>query len=201
MAMVAWLRKRLRVVALVAVLIGVIVWWRVRDHRRRHLDGDTWLAEATEEARDWRSDAQLVRFEASAVGPDAKSLHVKWLFEFGSPSLGTTSAPSVVPGAPAPPPSERCFIYSVSLRSGVRGPQSVSTSGDTSSNCAPIVPTTPVHCSIKQVWARARAAGAPVPAYADIELTTKNGVRTWRFEIVDRAKGTTLFKLDVPDDC
>jgi hypothetical protein len=191
-------------VAALVVVAGAIVLWVVRYDRRMSQDGDAWLAEATDEARDWRADAQILRLEGHAVAPDGttpllEDFQLTWRYEFVSPGLGEERRADVVPGAPPPSRRPRCFGFSVSLskigrsRLDARGGATSCTSHESIA--------APVRCSIRQVWQRARARGAPSPAYAEIRLTTSHGTRAWHFEIVDRVRSAAMFAIDLADDC
>lgn len=196
--------KHAVIAAVLLLVVGAIIWWVVRHRRQLAQDGDAWLAEATDDARDWRSDSQLVKLEGHGVAPDGttpllEDFQLTWRYEFMSPSFAEAPTRKGVPGAPAARQSPRCFGYSVSISKTGRsrlnadgGPTSCTTSASIA---------TPLRCSIRKVWQRAKAAGAPDPAYAEIELKTSNGARTWHFEIVDHGKSTPMFTVDFPDDC
>jgi hypothetical protein len=207
MALTESSKERLKLALTIGVgllIAGGMVWWWVRYERRKSQDGDAWLAEATADARNWKSDAQLVTLKGHGVAPDGhtpglEDFQVTWEYEFTSQSLDPSHPSNVVPGAPAPRARERCYRYSVSISKIGRG--TLDAHGAAIVCTTAETPTTPVRCSIRTVWDRAKARGAPVPAYAEIMLTTRQGARSWHFEIIDHAHGKTLFEIDLADDC
>lgn len=197
-----YVRERWWMIVLVGILVVGIILWRIWQHHLESRDGDEWLARGTEEARDWRSDAQLVRFDGDTISPDATMPTPRWVFVFASASMIAAPRPASVPGARPPRRPDACFVYSVVMQSGARGGDAVYAHGEPTncpSNQEPIAK--PLRCSIKQVWARAKAAGAPTPAYAKILLESKHGVRTWHFEIPDYESSKPVFRTDLDDDC
>jgi hypothetical protein len=187
---------------------GALVYWVIQRKAQMNQDGDAWLAQAAADAREWRSDALVVELEGHGVTSDGHTPlleddHLAWSYELASPSLRADPPATRIPGAPAPRPPDRCFLYSVSMSKTAKN--SLYAGGQPSASCksdATTLPPPSIGCSIRQVWSRAKEKGAPDPAYAELRLTTKDGVRTWHFEIPDHGRSKRpLFALDLPDDC
>ena len=80
--------------AVVVVIAGALVYWVVRRKGQMDQDGDAWLAQATSDARGWRSDALLMELEGHGVTSDGRTPlleddHLAWRYELVSPNLRT----------------------------------------------------------------------------------------------------------------
>jgi hypothetical protein len=196
---------------LFAVGLGVNL---ILDHSGRN--GDRWLAAATEDARAWASDAELVALRGTYVRQDGWSdvpAGGRWSFNFRSPAREQAASTS---GGPKGIVHPACaYAYEVSPSTTRRGQASYREGGREDSpkaGCGSSLPSPP-RCSIAEVWRRAMSGGAPAAALADISLTTTGTSRAWLFETFDRSPRDPVaehfhipasaprFSLKFADDC
>jgi hypothetical protein len=57
-----------------------------------------------------------------------------------------------------------------------------------------------IRCSVREIWKRAIAAGAPADALATLTITLKPGTRAWGFWITDEPRGVDISQ-GFEDDC
>jgi hypothetical protein len=145
------------------------------------------------------SDGVIYRIEADYVD-EAGLANLSYggdvTYRFVSPSRAAQPPPSAAKlGAPVVDNRQSCRIYvRASLSRGMRLGSSYN------SGCEEI-PTGPVQCTVAQIWAKAREAGAPSGALASVNMRTRNGKRKWNLSITDNATHQAVFSRDFPDDC
>ena len=184
--------------------IGGWLWWSSHEFG---LSGEHWMTKASDDARAWADDAELVMIEGKYVRPDGvvelgDTISGRWHFLFRSPSQASARSEaepqSVVPGAPVPARTSPydCFSFSVSRGSG-RSHNLVLDSGGPVTCRSGLGPAMakPPQCTVEQVWARAKQQGAPDPGYAAITARVEDGAWRWSFQIEGHVE------LELADDC
>jgi hypothetical protein len=182
-------------VAVLVAALGGWLWWSSRQFEH---SGDHWIARASDAADAWANDAEWVAIEGRNVKPNGVAAlsepgAVGWRFEFRSPSLQATRLrprdDSAIPGAPptkVTAPSG-CFEWVVSRGAGrasnlvntFGSPQRCRSSPAGASRGSREAPRR----SIAQVWAMAKAQGAPDPGFATIRASLNETGWHWSFVV------------------
>jgi hypothetical protein len=190
-----------------AAMVAVGIY---NNSQRQPFDADEYLAKSVVTAMTAHPNAKPIEVTAEAITSDGKvhleqkgSLAVRFL-DATSAMPGTPGIPGARVGAPMQPGGcpggevrTRLFRRNTFEHFWHDEPQ----------RCLPLLDGPP-KCSFKQIWAKAKAKGAPDPAFADINLTEEVGSggqeKRWRFEIsnhLDLIPSAPLFHAEFPDDC
>ena len=196
-----------------AAIVGTFVVFMLAVHChessvREPFDADKHLASGMKEAAG--KGAELASIEATYVTPDARvhteyggKLRVSWVA-----SGQGADEKATMPGAPRKGGGTRCTDYWLDVHvehdpDGVYFEDDMNVVGDR--DCYTKTAPGPLFCSIKAIWDRAIAAGAPNPALATITLeTSSERTRTWKLTIIDNVENgprKTLFAGEYPDNC
>lgn len=204
-----WVKRAAGVVAIGGSLAAFMLAMRCRENRLKEpFDADQHLASGMKEAAG--HGAELESLEATYVTPEARvyteyggRLRVSWVAVDHDPD-----EKAVMPGAPRKGGEARCSDYWIDVHVE-HDPDGAQFDDDMSVNhnmsCWKRTAPGPLFCTIKAIWARAIAAGAPNPGLATIKLETQQDkTRRWSFTIVDNVQNgpkKTLFSAEYPDDC
>jgi hypothetical protein len=158
------------------------------------------LGTATGMARNTFSDAQLTRIDAEYVDEAGVArLHYGGYarFDFRSPSR-VRGAPTPLGPVGAPVKEAPNVECELDLRVSQDKPLHVYSQGG---DCSHATPVPSLRCTVPQVWAKARDAGAPAGTLATIGLRQHHDAFYWRFYITDHVTGKSVFSKDIDDDC
>jgi len=194
---------------IVGVVAAILLGIRCHEKNvREPFDADGYLVSGMKEALD--HGAELASLEASYVTPDARvhteyggTLRISWVAVDRD-----ANETAVMPGAPRKGGGAKCSDYWMNVHVD-EGGDVASLDDDMSVNhnmsCWRRTAPGPLFCTIKAIWDRAIAAGAPNPALATIKLETREDkTRRWTLTIVDNVENgprKTLFSGEYPDDC
>ncbi len=201
-----WIAALAAGVLVVAVPVVVLVQRHraARDQVAAGWDVQQYLAEAVADATSQWSDAELMKITADYVDSTGRAqLDVdgaRLSYWFRSPSRAQPPDPPSRIGLPAPTRTKPCQLRE---RIHYKGDTSLSsdTQTDSSPGCGASVPG-PLRCTVREIWQRAIAKGAPASALASIWLRTEGDPpkRTWHFEINDATHAHDV-RVRFDDDC
>jgi hypothetical protein len=197
------------VLSIAGVLVfagGAVLYGYLSDRAAAEpFDASVYMDRAWAGARAITQDAQIASLRASMVDElgrvhPAEGGH--FTVYFRSPSKGPTGQPTVL-GAPPAAGSMQCprIRFEAGFRPGVRMRQFYEeTAWFDQFGCETSLPGV-TQSTLRAIWERAVADGAPRPAYAEIDLDTDK-TRHWTFRIVDQTSALhrTVFEHRYADD-
>lgn len=212
-------------VAVTLLVVGIGLGWGLyNDSQLKPFLADEWLKKSYETARAEHADAKAIEVTAEAVTPDGR-LHMeqqgRLVVRFRYPPTAAdvkATPPAPIPGSRtgsglgilgAPMGAGGCTggLVRTHTWKGVKGSHFEHVWQAENQKCLVELDSLP-KCSFQQVWQKAKAKGAPDPAYADIDLVQEVGgggsEKRWRFEITnhpDLGPPQTVFHAEFPDDC
>lgn len=207
--MPTWVKGVLLAAGIAGAFVAMMLGIRCRDASiKEPFDADKHLASGMKEAGS--HGAELESIEVTMVNPEARvyteyggSLRVSWVARDNDPD-----EKAVMPGAPRKGGGARCSDYwlHVHVEHDMDGDYfDDDMNVNHGMSCWRKTAPGPLFCSIKAIWDRAIAAGAPHPALATIKLDTREDkTRQWTFTIVDNVENgprKTLFAGRYADDC
>jgi hypothetical protein len=197
------------VIVFLAVFLGSALWMGEKQERQSltPFDADGYIARSLAKAKETAPDGELASLFAGYVDPDGKihpEIKGSLRLIFRSPSHPPSAEKPILGAPPAGGPkcprlNLRTYVYSGSK---TRRLVEVEPSWQDDATCGPTLPQ-PLRCSVAAIWRRAIADGAPRPAYADLQLETRDTRRVWQLKITDRSDvfEKVVFRREYPDDC
>ncbi|MFT3840603.1 MAG: hypothetical protein QM723_26680 [Myxococcaceae bacterium] len=209
-------------VAVTLLVVGVGLGWGLyNDAQLKPFLADEWVKKSYETAREQHPDAKAIEITAEAITPDGR-VHMEQQgrlvvrFRRAPTAADAKPAPAQIPGARTPLgmlggpiAAGGCTggLVRTHSWSGVKGRHFEHVWQEENQKCITELDGLP-KCSFEQVWQKAKAKGAPDPAFADIDLVQEVGgggsEKRWRFEITnhpDLGPPQTVFHAEFPDDC